>query len=300
MALALDTSLANVASGAGVNSLSGSYTCTGTGLILFAAAYGKAGADDTTTATYNGVGMTKIAGVQCPGDRAVALFYLIAPATGANTLVVNSGTSDLFQLSAISYTGAKQSGQPDASTTNTASTVTTISTSVTVVAAGSWLLAAGKYTGGTLSGGTGTTVRTDTNTLTLADSNGFVTAGSHSLVLNTNTNQSFGVVLVSIAPDPIVISVSDTVTGSDTPAVTRAAVQTVLDTVTGSEPLVQLIRGAVMSVLDIVTGSDTVTIVMSWIRQALHAASFTGGTKHSSNWTDQNKDATSFTNQTKH
>jgi hypothetical protein len=139
------------ANGAGLGSSSlGSFTFAftvggGTNRILFVCAGHVSTTEQITAITYNGVALTKI-GYAANGSG-TALWYLIAPASGANNLVFTAlGGSTVF-VGASSYSGAKQSGQPDASVVDTTHAASAggdqaFTTSVTTVADQDWIIAA--------------------------------------------------------------------------------------------------------------------------------------------------------------
>lgn len=189
-------------------SLTWSHTTSGSNRILWVGAFGDTLIADPTCAkitgvTYNAVAMTQlptVSPVGTPADRCVYLFYLIAPATGANNVVVSASSSIVIKGLSASYTGAKQSGVPDASANNTGTSVTSITTSVTVVAANSWTILVGKNSFGAPVAGTGSTQRQNANDFGIFDSNGPLAAGSRSMQLTIGTSSNFGVVMASFAP----------------------------------------------------------------------------------------------------
>ena len=138
MAIALDSS--------GTVALSGSPS-TGTinnagGNILFFFINGDI--DDTVTSvTYNGVGMTLVQKANAaPGtSRWQYLYYMVGPATGSNTVQVNVSATNIGLANGKfgSFSGAKQTDQPDASGTNTTSGAhTSQSKTLTTVADNCW------------------------------------------------------------------------------------------------------------------------------------------------------------------
>lgn len=96
-----------------VATVSWSHTCTGSERLLVAAVAVSNGTDTgiTTTATYNGVSMTSVGLIHSNNGTAgyIQMFRLIAPATGANTVLVTASTS-VSDLSAgsVSFTGVDQ------------------------------------------------------------------------------------------------------------------------------------------------------------------------------------------------
>lgn len=202
MALARDTTSTSSTTG---TSLTWSHTCTGSNLILFVGGRTYADSSDAITGiTYNGVSMTRIAFLNSSGP-AIYLYYLINPATGANNITVTNGLSSrLLNFGAVSYTGAKQSSQPDNSNTNT-TTGTSLSTSVTTVADNCWLVAIAVDNNGTSqTAGANTTIIqafSGTDQDMLLDSNAAKTpAGSYSLAFSWTGSQPAAMIIASIAP----------------------------------------------------------------------------------------------------
>lgn len=179
MAIALDAT----ASSAGTTWTSHtlSHTCTWSDRILFWSTLLISTSDDLTSVTYNSVAMTRIAHVWSAGER-IYLYYLINPSTGANNIVATTTSSNTMYAESASYTGAKQSAQPDSSNTNAYTTQTNMSTSTTTVADNSWLVGVFRSST-TATAAAGTTLRAGVNTtIQIGDSNGAKTpAWSYSL-----------------------------------------------------------------------------------------------------------------------
>lgn len=185
MAIAFDFSTQGSVSAA--TSLTYSHTCTGSNRILFVHVRGDNVSDLVTGATYNGVAMTLINKIFVATNRWQYLFYIIAPATSANNIVVNASSACDMLAESASYIGASQSSQPDASTTNSViAGNTTMTTSVTTVADKCWTVMGAGASGGSLVASTGSFLRqVGANTgSALFDSNGTVTpAGSKSMII---------------------------------------------------------------------------------------------------------------------
>jgi hypothetical protein len=195
MAIAFDSS----ASGAGTSTspLVFSHTCTGSNLILFVSI--GWGANSVTAVTYNGVALTKIAGQAQTGVSGTDLYYLINPATGANNVSISFSSSGLQAVSA-SYTGAKQSGQPDSFNVGNTTGATSLTVATTVVAANCWLVGGFAASAGTIAAGTGTTQRQSiAGPSFIGDSNGTVATGSQSLQA-TDSSVNWAGIVASIAP----------------------------------------------------------------------------------------------------
>lgn len=149
-----------------------SHTCTGSNGILIVGA--ELVANGNMTCTYNGVSMTRLTQTwDATLGFAAALFYLLNPATGTNTVSLSSDTSALLKGGSASYNGVAQSGQPDASTAlakQTDSGTNTTSVSVTTVADNCWVIGQFQSSSGYSSDGSGTKSRTTLRTV-LADAN---------------------------------------------------------------------------------------------------------------------------------
>lgn len=198
MAIAYDNSTASAYSGASSTTVTWSHTCSGTDRVLVVGVYTTN--DNLSTVTYNGVSCTFIGKIAGTTDY-IHLYYLINPASGANNVVATATSALLGYGQATSITGAKQSGQPDASATGANASTTNFTTSVTTVADNSWLVGI-VYGGGTIVAGTGTTFRAQSvaNVLGMMDSNGAKSpAGSYGL--NATQSSSFmSMIVASFAP----------------------------------------------------------------------------------------------------
>lgn len=100
-------------SGTGASTLSWSHACAGTNRILTVAVRVFDDTNDTertvASVTYNGVALTRI-DRQAQGNIASELWYLVAPATGTNTVLVTLGAANDFSgASSVSFTGVDQS-----------------------------------------------------------------------------------------------------------------------------------------------------------------------------------------------
>lgn len=206
MAIAVDATSSTSASGSPITL---SHTCTGSNLLLIV---GTRSDDESTNpitgVTYNGVAMTQLP-THSPkaydsGSGRLTLWYLFAPATGANTIsIATSPATSGMQVYAASYTGVAQSGFPDASTSNFNSSAASGSntTTITTVAANAWALVMHANDNGAGStAGSGATIRVKTGAGGLYDSNGALAAGSHSMTVNLTVANPNGQIMVSFAP----------------------------------------------------------------------------------------------------
>jgi hypothetical protein len=142
----------------------------------------------------------------------IYLFVLVNPASGENVVSVSSaGVGQTYvYASAVSYTGANQTGQPPhtnkGSTASATSYTLSIDTSASPSTDNCWFVGAyygdGNYTA---SAGTGTTLRTTTETVRnwvgFVDNNVAITPpGSDSIVVAYSVASQIAIVGASIAP----------------------------------------------------------------------------------------------------
>jgi hypothetical protein len=206
MAIAFDAAASSTALSA--NSVTYAHTVSGTDRILFVSVIATTGSS-ALAATYNGVSCTRIGSeVATPtsGSR-LALFYLINPATGTHNVVAScTGVVAVVGGSSASYTGAKQTGQPDANNSATGSSLTA-STAVTVVGTGCWIVS-GLINDADNFANTGTNYskRAPTgsaSSITIGDSAGTVGTGSQTVSVTINSGSpNWAIVSASIAAVP--------------------------------------------------------------------------------------------------
>ncbi len=193
--------------GGTTNSQSGSYTATGTNLIGLVLILGDqiTGSDDISSVTWGGVSCSLLRAygpVLTGSDRFMYVYYILSPATGSQTIAVTAASTHYLIVGAASYAGARQSAQPDNTTTNVSGSTgdTTLTTSLTTVANNSWTFV---FESGFTSGNTPPAAGTNSTRRTFGaafgnwgffDSNGPVTpAGSFSMT----TTRSSGLVGIS-------------------------------------------------------------------------------------------------------
>lgn len=207
MAIAFDAQANSAYSPA--TSVTWSHTISGSNKLIVAGAY--LGTSASASATYNGVAMTQIGtGLAMVGGASgqyLRMFYLINPAAGANNCVISSA-ADIYGMS-VSYTGAKQSGQPDSTNQSASASTTSHTVNTTTVDDNSWLVAV--CYGQTATVGAGTTARSAAvaGVIFMADSNGAKSpAGSYGLNFTQSANFA-GMIVASISPAGAVIVGSD-------------------------------------------------------------------------------------------
>lgn len=207
-AIAIDSTTAGNYASSGVNTWS--HTCAGSNLLLTVNVWSDNAS--VTAVTYNGVSMTL--GASFHGTYYISTYYLINPATGAHSVSLN-GVGQTITTS-ISYTGAKQSGQFDATTSGLHTTGAVSGDTVTVVANNSWVIGVYSNTIGSAdfpgTGTAGSTLNTQrllgpigfTGYMQSYDTNGPVSSGSNPFYIFASgdqvSGQSIDMLLFSIAP----------------------------------------------------------------------------------------------------
>lgn len=185
-----------------------SHTCTGSDRLLTVDALDQY-SGVCTGITYNSVSLTSIGATSTANQNANSR-YLIAPATGSNTVSVSYTTGGQHMWSASkSYTGVDQTSPIDAYATKNTLTGATVVATVTVVAANCWVSAGCIIGNGSTSSPTITSDRTTRQSdsdgnhymaAASADSNGTVSAGSYSITFTESGASEGCAVIYSIAP----------------------------------------------------------------------------------------------------
>ena len=199
MAISFDSASVGIRAPSGAGPLTFSHTVTGSNTVLFVGCFATAG-DVVTGITYNSISLTQVSKVTSGGETTY-LYYLIAPTTGANNISVSWTGNSVVRAHGASYTGAKQSGVPDASATNN-NTSTTIATTLTTIADNCWTIVMARCQGD-ITAGAGTVLRGVSATSNILDSNSVTTpAGSKTLNVTSSASGTNGTVMASFAPAP--------------------------------------------------------------------------------------------------
>jgi len=204
MAIAFDAS--SEGSGDAVSSITISHTTSsGSNRIMWVGVWDQNN-DTVTGVTYNGVSMTQANKIRVGtggGAEYVYLYYLVAPSTGANNVVISRSVStNSLHGRVITFTGASQTGIPDASNTGQSNSASSLAVSVTVVAANSWVVAMMRNTNAAVaSSDSNFTMRLTSSSIMIADTNGAVSAGSYTGTFNNSGGGGrWGLCMASFAP----------------------------------------------------------------------------------------------------
>jgi hypothetical protein len=126
-------------SGGYANSLTVSHTVAGSNTLLLVGVHCRSASTDVTGVTYNGVAMTLVGTNENSGVTGVQWYSLVAPAAGANNVVVSLSSYKLFSVLIYSLTGVDQTTPIEASDFSVANLDgygTGLSTSITTLTNG--------------------------------------------------------------------------------------------------------------------------------------------------------------------
>lgn len=175
MAIEVD-STAN--SSATSTSLTFSHTCSGLKRVLVVGVYSEA--DTITGVTYNGSALTLLGGGSVFGvGRYIKIFYIIAPSTGANNVVISSSGSTLIQGTSVSYTDVSQTEPLTNGAAAQAGVANTYGQSITTTKTDSWVAFI-------VAGAAGTVLTNNADTVARS------TSGSGFGIYDSNTTRSVG------------------------------------------------------------------------------------------------------------
>jgi hypothetical protein len=207
MAIAFDAKT-NVSNTAG-NTHTFSHTCSGTDRVLYVFGHdtNTVGPTIVTGVTYNGVSMTKVTELDANAsfnDRAITMWRLVAPATGANNVVVTTVAGNNLRFASSSYTGVDQTTPENGTDTSTGTSVATISTDITTTEADCWMLQFSKDQNGgrTYTNTTGDTIRNnaDAGGHMFCDTDASFGAGSNTITNTMTSVNGIGALAVAIRP----------------------------------------------------------------------------------------------------
>lgn len=128
------------------------------------------------------------------------LYQLVAPSTGTRTFTASWSSSVNWSVSAVYYSGAAQTGQPDNSGTSNGSG-TSLSNTLTSVADNCWHIMYASNEGSAFSAGSGTTKRSSFSDPAWFDNNAAITpAGSNTINASWSASAPYASVGVTISP----------------------------------------------------------------------------------------------------
>lgn len=160
-------------------------------------------ADVITGITYNGVAMTRLATLaQAGGNNRVYVYGLVAPATGANNIVLarNADAQSGGWLFAEDFTGVDQTAVPSNTNNAGATGAAGVTNTITVAGGTSWVGGIGSNNYAQIVIDSGGTIRSNTQNVARCnfDTNGTVAAGSFSTVWSASGTGEWNTISVEI------------------------------------------------------------------------------------------------------
>jgi len=313
MAIAYDSSAQSNTGAA--SSLTFSHTCTGSERLLIVDAY-WGDSRTVSSVTYNSVSMTQVvAPLDTGGGERHGMYYLIAPATGANNVVITlSGSTGIVGISS-SYTGVDQTTPTDANRTETGlETGTTYAEALTTVTDNSWVVwGTREYAGRTITAGANTALRqreASVYGMIVADSNAAVTpAGSRTLNLNANLSGNwYSDILMSLKPSAPAYSMvaalgTFTLTGISANLLYGRKFVADLGTFTLTGIAANLAKGfGIVGELGsyVLTGMNAALRTNNiWTSRARNSSTFSNRSRNSSTFSNRSKNSSSWTSRPK-
>lgn len=188
--------------GTTATSVTYSHTCSGSNRILVVSILGTNAWDTVTGVTYAWVAMTRVARTTLALTESDYLYYLVAPSTWANNIIVTASISQTFYCDSVSYVNVKQTGQPNGSAVGgVGGWVGALATSVTTTVNDCWLVGFLRSQGSQTPNAGTTFISWVNTTAKLADSNGSVgVAGTYSLWTTFASPNASTQIVMAIAP----------------------------------------------------------------------------------------------------
>ena len=152
-------------------------------------------AGQTSSVTYNGVALTKIADIAHSGYGYVGLWYLVNPPAGTYNIVVSGAGSTYYLCNASSWMDMDQSSPVDVFTSNNGSSSVFTSTITTTVDKDIHVMGI-RFSGASLTNGSNTYMRSNAGgSGAIADGGKQISpAGSNTLTLNGSSSTAYGLV----------------------------------------------------------------------------------------------------------
>lgn len=182
------------------------YTVTGSNTLLVVTTF-FVGTDQTPlTISYNGVNLIQAGGAptHLESNDYTSIWYALG-VSGTHTInLTKSIAGSTCFVSAASYTGVKQTGQPDAYSSNTSTSGTSISTTITTVADNSWIVASMTADNGIPSSTSANlSLRVNNGSQSaFFDTNGVIHPAGATAITNNCTGNTAGICIVGVSFSP--------------------------------------------------------------------------------------------------
>ena len=189
---------------ASASSLTYAFSTSGNNRFIATIVSGEVGTSDLITGvTYGGAAMTLAAKV--PGTAGVSrylyFYYLVAPASGSNNIVVSASSSTYIRSNTVLYNGVAQISPVDIYTTNHSNSATSLTTTLVVsrtIDNSSWCILMAQDPNGCVAGTNSTPRATTGGDYQTFDSNGISPAGSFSMTFTNASSYPMDSIMVAL------------------------------------------------------------------------------------------------------
>ena len=175
---------------------------SGSNRIIWGASFSQGSGDVVTGMTFNGVAMTLAKKQNAVTTAWLYLYYLVNPPIGANNLVVTASIAVTeFNIMGASFSGASQTGLPDATSTNSGGS-SPMTSSLTTIADNCFSVLLTRNTSGATTASTNSTEANAQSGASLFYSTVAKTpTGSQSMSTTYTGGGSWGTIMASFAPN---------------------------------------------------------------------------------------------------
>lgn len=197
-------------SGGASTTVTSNITSLGSDRFAFIESRSNSNTNDLSSVTYDGAPASLLGTYSISANDRVWVHDVINPSTTTNAAVISTWSSSHVVNNRVTvYSGAKQTGQPEAQGVGTVSGATTITASVVTVSANAWHLAAMRNDQGgfTITGGTDRIA--GGNALIIADNGPIIPTGATSIVGTWSGSGGGGYLSIAIAEATAATSTRD-------------------------------------------------------------------------------------------
>lgn len=182
-----------------------SYTVAAGSNLFLVSSEGQQSGLPVVSWTYDSVGITTDKEEDDPSaaNNNVRIGHLVAPNVGSLTLrFEKSNATGFISLCAANYTGVKQTGQPDATASDSSASASGLSYTITTVADDCWIATVASNSTGVLNGGTNYSIleQPSTSNAAFGDSNASVGAAGGKTVSMSGNSGHWWAASASYAP----------------------------------------------------------------------------------------------------
>lgn len=250
-----------------------SYTVgSGVDKILFVTVCNPTNSTDIFTGiTYNGVAMTRLtgtAGTNAKSDLFQAIYYLINPSTGANTVDVSASQNVVIRVGVTSYSGVSQTAPTICTINATAINVDTNTTSLTTTSSDSFIYSfvSNNFVANVASTGVTNTRACESPTAYRGqyDSGNITSPSSYSMTWTCSTSVGDECIIVSSVAFTASIRIVDTMNVKDGINTVRTRIINTVDVIISGD-IASVLKQIVISITDAIYLNETINNIRSRI-----------------------------------